>query len=91
MSECGFEMLSEAFDRIDRECDTEDKAQAQMRSEGLLDVEGEAAPSVVNEEASGTLPMRFRCSGCERTSACAMSRRHRIIGSRPPLGPAAPG
>lgn len=44
MSESEFEMLSGAFDRIDRECDTEDKARAQMRDEGFLDAEGQAAP-----------------------------------------------
>ncbi len=44
MSESDFEMLSEAFDRLDRECDTQDKARAQMRDEGFLDAEGQTSP-----------------------------------------------
>ena len=44
MNESAFEMLSEAFDRLDRECDTQDKALAQMQHEGLLDEEGQTSP-----------------------------------------------
>jgi hypothetical protein len=44
MSEADFKMLSEAFDRLRRECDTPEKAMAQLQSEGLLDAEGRTAP-----------------------------------------------
>lgn len=41
MSEADLKMLIEAFDRLDRECDTPEKARAQLQKEGLLDANGE--------------------------------------------------
>jgi hypothetical protein len=41
MSEDDFKMLMAEFERIDRECDTPEKAMRQLQSEGLLDENGE--------------------------------------------------
>lgn len=43
MSEQHFRMLMEQLDRVARECDTPEKAIAQLQSEGLLDENGRTA------------------------------------------------
>jgi hypothetical protein len=50
MSEADFEMLMAEFDRLRRECDTPEKATAQLQKEGLLD-------------ANGKLPARYGGEG----------------------------
>ena len=40
MSEDDLQMLIAAFERLARECDTPEKATAQLQSEGLLDANG---------------------------------------------------
>jgi hypothetical protein len=41
MSEVEYRMLAEYFERLDLECDTREKAIAQLQSEGLLDENGQ--------------------------------------------------
>jgi hypothetical protein len=41
MSESDLQMLLAEFERIDRECDTPEKATRQLQSEGLLDENGQ--------------------------------------------------
>ncbi|HZY62171.1 MAG TPA: hypothetical protein VFE38_06550 [Edaphobacter sp.] len=43
MSEADYEMLTEQFDRLRRECDTPEKATEQLKREGLLDSTGRTA------------------------------------------------
>ena len=43
MSEVDLEFLKKAFDEFDLECDSEEKAVAQMQEEGLLDGNGQFA------------------------------------------------
>ncbi len=43
MSEADLKMVLEEFERIRRECNTKEKAIAQLQSEGLLDENGETA------------------------------------------------
>jgi hypothetical protein len=43
MSEADLKMVLEEFERIRRECDTPEKAIAQLKQEGLLDENGETA------------------------------------------------
>ncbi len=43
MSEADLKMLTEYFERLGRECDTREKAIAQLQKEGLLDENGETA------------------------------------------------
>jgi len=43
MSDADFQMLVREFERQIRECDTPEKARAQLQSEGLLDADGRTA------------------------------------------------
>lgn len=43
MSEADLKMVLEEFERLDRECNTREKAIAQLKKEGLLDENGETA------------------------------------------------
>jgi hypothetical protein len=52
MSEADLKMLMAAFERLDRECDTPEKARRQLQSEGLLD-------------ANGKLPAEYGGEGAE--------------------------
>jgi hypothetical protein len=52
MSESDLQILIAAVDRLDRECDTPEKATRQLQSEGLLD-------------ANGKLPAEYGGEGAE--------------------------
>ncbi len=44
MSEHKLKLLAAHFERLRNDCDTREKAEAQLRSEGLLDQSGHTAP-----------------------------------------------
>lgn len=44
MSEADLKMLKDHFEHLRLECDTPEKAAAQLQSEGLLDENGHTAP-----------------------------------------------
>ncbi len=52
MSESDLKMLMAEFERLDRECDTPEKAVAQLQKEGLLDANGKLPAEYGGEGAS---------------------------------------
>jgi hypothetical protein len=44
MDQRELQMLLDEFDRLERECDTPEKARAQLHREGILDANGNLAP-----------------------------------------------
>ncbi|MBS1813607.1 MAG: hypothetical protein JSS87_01895 [Acidobacteria bacterium] len=52
MSENDLRMLMEQFDRLRVECDTPEKASAQLQKEGLLDEKGQIATPYRESETS---------------------------------------
>lgn len=44
MSESDLKMLRDHFERLRQQCDTPEKAVAQLKQEGLLDENGQTAP-----------------------------------------------